>query len=133
MHLTKRKDGAYIPSDDESHEASKKLAIGSEVKATQARNAPFHRKAFALLNLGFSNQQRYTSLDLYRKIITIKAGYFDMVDGQGGKTFCIPHSISFDAMNQIEFQKCYDAILEVISKELGNKPEEIQAQLNSFF
>ena len=133
LYLIKNKSGLYSPSDEESQTASKKLAIGSEVKATQARNVGHHRKAFALLNMGFDNQDRYTSLELYRKIITIKAGYFDMVDGKEGKTYYIPKSISFEAMNQIDFQKCYDAMLEVIAKEMQTAPEQIQAELNSFF
>jgi len=133
MYLVKGKSGTYSPYDDGDYESSKKIKIGSIVKCNQARNYEFHKKVFALLNLGFSNQDRYTNFNLYRKVITIKAGYFDMVDGKAGKTFYIPKSISFEAMSQIEFQKFYDAVLLVISAEMETKPDDIQVELNSFF
>jgi len=133
MFLIKRKDNSYVPSDDASVEASKKIAVGEEVKATQARNVHFHRKGFALLNLGFSNQDKYEQLEVYRKVITIKAGFFDEVEGKDGHPYYFPKSISFDKMNAEEFEKWYKATLAVISTQLQTKPEEIQAELNSYY
>ena len=133
MFLTKTKAGYFIPSDEKSQDEAKKISIGEEVKATKARNVKFHRKSFALLNLGFSNQDKYENFEVYRKIITIKAGFFDEVEGKDGHTYYIPRSLSFDSMSAEDFELWYEATLNVIANELETNAADVDAEINSFF
>lgn len=133
MFLTKRKDGAFVPSDEESQTEAAKILPGGEVKASKARNAGFHRKAFALLNLGFSNQDKIEFFEVYRKVITIKAGYYDVVPTKNGEPYYIPRSLAYDQMSAVDFDKWYNDTLTIIGKELGTAPEDIQKELEQFY
>ncbi|MCR4307035.1 MAG: DUF1367 family protein, partial [Candidatus Berkelbacteria bacterium] len=76
---------------------------------------------------------KYTEIEVFRKILTIRAGYFDEVPGKDGHTYYIPKSLSFESMSQETFQKWYDATLLIVAKDMETQPETIQAELNSFF
>jgi hypothetical protein len=132
MYLTKTKAGHFIPSDEQSREEANKIAPGAEVKATRSRNPQFHRKSFALIKLGFSNQDTYESMEVYRKVITIKAGYYDEIPDKNGSPYYIPKSISFEKMNQQTFEQYFDAVLNVISLQLQTAPEVVRSEVESF-
>ena len=125
MYLCKRKDGSYIPYDNADHEASAKIPVGETVKATKARNLLFHKKSFALLNTGFENQDKIQSFEVYRKLITIRAGFFEWAG-----EYAIPHSISFDKMNAETFEKWYNATLDVI---VGDSGEGVRDEVEKFY
>ncbi len=133
MFLTKLASGQYTPSDDKSHEESQKIKVGSEIKGVKARNVKFHRKAFALMNLGFNNQERYPSFEVYRKVIIIRSGYFDEAPTKNGEVYYIAKSLSFDNMSANDFDAFYEAALNVISKDLETAPEIVNEQIAGFF
>ncbi len=133
MFLTKTKQGYFIPSDDSTSEWCKKLPIGEEVKISKPRNSLFHRKAFALLNLGFENQDKYQTLEIYRKILTIRAGYYDEVPNKNGEPYYIPKSLSYESMSAENFDKWYNDTLNLISSDMKTLPETITQELNSFY
>ena len=132
MYLIKLKNGNYAPMDSSDHDESKKVALGDTIKASRSRNWQFHKKAFALLNIGFENQEKYESFEVYRKIITIKAGYFDEVEGKTS-TYYLPKSLSYDKMKAIDFEKWYTDVLDVIAKQLSKKPDEIRSEVEMFY
>lgn len=128
MYLVKLKDGRYIPYDDTDHEISKNKAVGSVVKATSPRNYEFHKKGMALLNLGFQNQDWTTLFEVYRKEITVQAGYYD--EGLNGKQHA--KSLSYEAMPAETFDKWYADTLQVIAQQLDTAPDAIMAELAGF-
>lgn len=131
MHLTKR-GNAYFPSYPADHTESQKVKEGEEVQAKRARNPGHHRKFFALLNLGFSSQDKIDNFEIYRMVTLMKAGHVVFVKGTDGKDHPLPKSISWDKMGQEEFERVYSAVLTVICKEVGLTSEEIQNELISF-
>lgn len=134
MYLTKKQDGSYIPSSDEDKLESNLIPVGSEIEAKITRSAKFHRKAILLLNLGFENQDKIKFFEIYRKVVTIKAGYFDMVPSEKeGEIYCIPKSISYEKMSPQEFSKWYADVLRIISEELKTSSETIQKELDEFY
>lgn len=133
MYLVKLKSGHYAPYDTSDHEASVKIAVGSVVKATQSRNYQFHKKAFALLAIGYENQDKYDTEEVYRKVLTIRAGYFDEVPGKDGQTYYFPKSLSFDKMSAEVFEKWYTATLDLIAKDMETAPDTIMAEIESFY
>ena len=98
----------------------------------QERNYAFHKKVFALMNLGFENQELINNFDHYRSLITIRAGFYDSYETVKG-TFVIAKSLSFSSMPQDEFEQLFSRLLDVISKELDTKPEVIRLQLQDFY
>ena len=133
MFLVKLQNGQYSPSDDKSHDESQKIAVGTEIKGVKARNIRFHRKAFALLNLGFENQEKFELFEVYRKVIIIRSGFYDEAPTKDGEVYFIPKSLSFENMSASDFEAWYDATLNVISRDLETAPDVINEQIQGFF
>ena len=133
MFLVKLQNGQYSPSDDKSHDESQKIAVGTEIKGVKARNIKFHRKAFALLNLGFENQEKFELFEVYRKVIIIRSGFYDEAPTKDGEVYFIPKSLSFENMSANDFEAWYDATLNVISRDLETAPDVINEQIQGFF
>jgi len=133
MFLVKQKNGSFIPAYNSDWEASKKIKAGDEVTATKARNIKFHRKGFALLNLGFENQDKYENFDIYRQVITMKAGFVHYAINKDGSKYALPQSLSFEKMNAETFERWYNATLTVISKEAELHSTDIEAEIASFY
>ena len=95
------------------------------------RNYEFHKKFFALINLGFENQDKYKDYTEYRTIKTMQAGFFKMIITDKGKVF-VPESISFASMDEIEFGEVYNRVLDIISSETGLTGKEIAEELINF-
>jgi len=133
MFLTKLKSGHYAPVDSESIDQSNKIKVGAEVKATIARNVQFHRKGFALLNIGFENQDKYATLEIYRKILTIRCGYYDEFEGKDGLHYYFPQSLSFDKMSAETFEKWYNITIDIISNDMSSSPDLIRKEVEKFY
>ncbi len=128
--LLRTAGNAFAPADPQSLEAAQGIKIGSTVKATvtQPRNIKFHRKFFALLNLGFEHwnppQQEWKgikaekSFKIYREQVTILAGYRDATFNLDGSVKVTAQSISFAKMDDLKFQDLYKAVFSVIWKKI---------------
>jgi len=98
---------------------------------THPRNYEFHKKYFALLRLGFQNQEKIKTEKEYRFLMTLKAGYFTMIVTDKGKVF-MPDSISFSSMDELEFDKLYKTTLDIICIDIGSTREEVVQELINF-
>lgn len=123
---------------DEIRQAKLKIGKIYEVKMTMPRNPIFHAKFFALLNLAYENQEMFTDFESFREFITSKAGYYIKTVTQNG-VFIKAKSISFAAMDQVEFEKLYSDVIDAIIREVlpgveeGELKEEVQQKLAGFF
>lgn len=80
---------------------------------SRPRNGPHHRKFMALLNLVTENSERYDTIPKALVAVKLAAGYFDPhIDPSTGEIVPVVHSISYDAMEQDEFDKFYSAALD---------------------
>lgn len=132
------------PLYDEDYDEKKKLKVGStyiaEIKLV--RNPDFHRKYFALLICAWEFQseavrEKYfkENIDSFRKTIQISAGYSETVYSVEKKEFIeIPKSISFEKMDEAEFQELYERVKDVLYKTfLKNiSQEEFERSLMGF-
>ena len=100
-------------------------------KVVRERNYEFHKKVLALFNLGFENQEKYKSFEHYRKVTTMKAGYYEAVETDKG-TIYLPDSLSFASMNQDTFEALFERLLDAVADQLQSKPFEIRNQLDDF-
>lgn len=84
------------------------------VNIKKNRNAGFHRKYFALLNKVFENQDIYSNIDDLRFEIILKTGHYKTHFTMKGNKIYIPNSISFDNMDEIEFEDLYNKTIDVV-------------------
>ena len=122
-----------VPLYPSDYDEKRKLKLGEdyEVNITNPRNIGFHRKFFAMINVGHENTTLDMPFDAYRRYMTIKAGYFKAYDTPKG-TFYEPESISFANMSQDKFEEVYSRVLDKIIEDIGATKEEIELQLIGF-
>ena len=119
VQLIKTAD-AYIPESEADWEALGKVSVGERLYGDlkRPRNPAFHRKAFALLNASFANQDQFENKEAFRRWMTIKAGYYTVVVVDGASHFQA-ESLSFGNMDQADFEKVYSGFKDVAVTELG--------------
>lgn len=123
IELVKTSSGYFIPAFNSDHELAKKVKAGDSVvaKLTVPRSVGFHRKFFALIRYTFNHMNesmsdKFPSEEALRLELTLQAGYWSRHETMGGKEIIYPQSIRFDKMEQIEFEKLYSTVLDVILK-----------------
>lgn len=100
------------------HEAMKLEAMhGKEVQARISipRNLSFHRKFFAMLNVGREMADCDFNPEQFRAVCITGAGWCDFVE-HDGKMVAVPRSISFAKMDEAEFGNLYSDVLDFICK-----------------
>jgi len=132
--FVENKLSGLIPLYPSDLEEKKKLKLNKEYKAviTNPRNIEFHKKYFALLNLGYQNSQLDVSFEFYRAYVIMKAGYAKTAITPNGTIF-LPESISFASMEQQVFEELYSRSVNVIIKDIGATSEDIEKELRNFF
>lgn len=90
------------------------------------RNPKFHRKMFALLNVGFDawepgrKHKTYKGMpvaknfETFREDILILAGFFDQTFDLHGRMKLRAKSISFASLDQAGFEEVYSAVCDVL-------------------
>ncbi len=130
-----KKDGETILTPLYSSDAEQMQKLKQEtdyfIEVKANRNHLFHAKGMALLRLGHDNQEKYDNFDHYRKVVIMNAGFYDTIDTNSGEIY-IPKSLSFEKMDEVEFQEVYERVLDVIAKQLDTAPEEIRNNLTLF-
>lgn len=128
--VIKTQGGYLIPADDASREvvAKWKLGQGVRVEAVKIRNYKFHKKFFAMLDIGFdafdSPEQEYKGLPVvknrkrFRKDCIIAAGFYDLVVDLNGAAHAEAKSISFASMDNDEFELVYSAVADVLLQKV---------------
>jgi len=116
------------------YDEKKKLKIGKEyeVEIRHPRNYMFHKKYFALLNIGWQNTEVNMPFDTYRRWVTMRAGYYDIYETPKGKLY-EAQSISFGNMDQIKFEELYSRVLDVIIDDIGVSGDDIESEILNFF
>lgn len=128
--LTKTLSQRLAPADEDAESYVKRLTVGEAVlcKVTKPRNAKFHRKFFALLKVGFDNQERYDDFEAFRTEVTIRSGFWREHRHLDGQISISAKSIAFHAMDDLEFGKLYGRAIDVIIQYFmdGTDPDDLQ-------
>jgi hypothetical protein len=133
--LLRNTEQGLLPEYPSDLDQKRKLKLGEaywcEIK--RARNYLFHKKFFALIKIGCENSKSINApLDVYREYAIIKAGYYKPYQTNKG-VFVKANSISFENMDEDEFQKAYSAVLDFIIIDTEATKEDIEQNLLSFF
>ena len=129
IYLTRTLGNSLKPIDGTGEEYIASLAHGEVVRAVfkKDRNPGHHKKFFAILRLVHSNQDKYLSQEALRFAVMVQAGYVDTIQLEGDKVAFRPVSISWAKMDQVEFDKFYQAALAAIPRLL---PQFINVDLD---
>ena len=89
--------------------------VGKEVQAKISipRNLQFHRKFFAMLEVGRQLSDTEFNAEQFRAVCITGAGWCDYVE-HAGRMVAVPRSISFAKMDEAEFEKLYKDVLDFI-------------------
>lgn len=119
LFLRKVQGGTLVPDNDEAVEWLQKVKNGDVVAAevTRPRNYLFHKRYFALLNLGFdawepqlpehNGMPVVKNFERFRKDVAIASGFYELTVNIKGETRAEAKSISFASMKEDEFDQLY--------------------------
>lgn len=129
LALVKTHNG-YVPSCEQDQEIFSSHKLGAVIHADfkKMRNPKFHRKFFALLNLGFDSFEPVAiegkhgpiekNFEQFRADVTILAGFYEQAYRLDGTVRTNAKSISFGSMSEHEFNKLYSAVINVLLKNV---------------
>lgn len=124
--LMKSPGGYLVPCDEASKAIIGKWRVGQGVSAEvrKARNLDYHRKFFAMLNVGYDaweppNPEHrglpvVKNFERFRKDVMIAAGYYEPVVNLRGEVRAEAKSISFGSMDDDEFAEVYSKVADVL-------------------
>jgi len=129
----KRPGNRLVALYDSDAELIGKLKQDTEYKFSviHPRNYQFHKKFYALLNMGFQNQDKYDDFETYRAVMTMRAGFYKTVETGKGVVY-LPKSIAFAAMDELEFTELYNKMINLLCKDLDLSQPDIEAELINF-
>ena len=136
LTLIKTLNGSFKLAYDSDYEKAKKIPLNEpfEVSYTKRRNARFHRKFFALINLCYQNQYKFNNFEHLRKELIICSGHYDLIfDLETGAQKKEAQSISFSKMDETEFNKLYTDVLNVICDKFLFDKEEVLNEVAQYF
>lgn len=83
----------------------------------EPRSGRYHRRHFAMLAALFEAQEQFADADQFRKWLEVGAGFCDFVPGPKGRMVALPKSISYDRLDQVEFEEVHGAVMSFIYSE----------------
>lgn len=124
MNFLFYKKGLQLTVIEEQAEEFMKLENGIyTVTLKKSRNLQHHRKFFAILK-GWAEWRGY---DLLQALLVLKIllGEVQQVEYMG-KQITIPKSISFESMNEVEFNEFYQKAILFLASDMGMTPIELE-------
>lgn len=85
-----------------------------------------HKRFFAFRNVSFAMQDHYTDEEVWRKVLQLKAGFFDEVVGDKGNTIYLPRSIDWSKLDELEFKDLFNRVVNAFLKDFGDKLDDNQ-------
>lgn len=125
----------FVPADNEALEIKRKYKIGELYSATivKPRSGPAHRLCFALLSLTFANQDVYTDARKFRRALAWEVGHVDEVMLSSGEVVKFPRSLSYDDVDQVEFQVLFPKLMTVCAHLLHDMNlQELEAEVSRY-
>ena len=118
IYLVKMANGCFAPASVDDADIAKKFKAGEvyPAKIWKKRNVLFHRKFFALMNYVLENQEKYENLEDLITEVKLRAGWYVEHVTLKGKMVYIPKSISFENMDDTDFEKLFSKAIDIVIK-----------------
>jgi len=134
LYLRRTLNG-FVPADDASHDVARKFKVGDVYRSdvVKPRSYQHHKQIMALLNLTFENQERYRDFETFRKAVAIAAGHFTTYPTLDGEIITEAGSLSYDALDEVEFSRVAAAMMTVCAHLLHDMDlTELEAQVSIY-
>jgi hypothetical protein len=133
LHLRKTLTG-FVPADEASAELCRKYKVGEVYRAdvVKPRSYQHHKLCMALLNLTFANQDKYEHFEIFRKAVALEAGHVEVIPTLHGELLEIPGSLSYEALDEVEFTKVFGAMMTVCCRILGVDAPTLEAEVSKY-
>ena len=129
INMIKQPGGALTPASDRDSEALSKFKTGEmyPVELKRSRNPSFHRKVFTFFQFCFEHwkgtaqvefMNEAAQFDVFRKNLTVLAGYYDSFYTITGEVRIEARSLNFGSMSQEEFEAFYIAVTGVAMRKI---------------
>lgn len=144
INVEKVQGAKLVAFDDFAIEELNKFKTGGvyEVEIKRHRNPDFHRKVFQFFQFCFHYwkgdyefQSEAKQFDVFRKELTISAGFYEAFYNIKGEVRVEAKSLSYGSMEQSEFEECYSALIGAAMRDIfaGSDDPNIYNQLLSYF
>jgi hypothetical protein len=120
--LLMRRQGAHlVPADQLAEEDVLALNAGAEflVEVRKARSPKHHRLLFALLRKVARSTPTPISEDALLSWVKVRTGHVEYVPLGFGKSYAAPASIAFRNMDQAQFRRFFDEVVNLIVTEVA--------------
>ena len=111
-----------IPEQDDISQIPKEVMA----EIHKNRNPGNHRRYFAFIKQSFDMQDYYDDIEVWRKVLQLKAGFFDEVISDKGKVIYLPRSIAWDKLDEIEFKDLFTRMVNAFLRDFGSELNDIQ-------
>lgn len=131
----KRTLRGFEAADGPSQELWREYKLGETYRAdvVKPRSYQHHKLAFALLQLTYENQEQYSNFESFRKAVAVAAGHTEELVTVDGEILKLPKSLSFDALDEIEFEKVFMAMMTVCAHLLHDIGlDELEAEVTKY-
>lgn len=134
IYLVKQLNNTFKVAYDSDYEKLRHFPPNTPIKCKfeKERNIKLLKKYFALINLVFQNQERFKNKEELRKALQVSAGFYIVKYDLDGVEYKEPKSISFNRMEEEEFQNLYERVLDQVVYHFKFDKKEIIENLNSF-
>ena len=119
MVFRKRLKG-FVPADEDAEKFCLRIKHGDQVvmEARRPRNIRHHKKYWALCGIVADNTDYGWSKNHVDYFFKIATGHFEEATDRNGNIHKITHSISFESMDQDEFNDFYKSVIDITCKHL---------------
>jgi len=134
MYLKKTLSG-FVPADEPSQEIARKYKLNEIYRADVVRPRSYrhHCLILALLSLTYENQERYTNFEVFRKAVAFAAGHVNEYPSIDGEIIREAASISYDALDEVQFTAVSAAMMTVCAHLLGDMGiHELEAEVSRY-
>ena len=130
----KRTLSGFAAADEPSVDIARKFKVGEIYRAdiVKPRSYAHHKLAFALLNLTFSNQERYGNFDDFRKAVAMAAGHSREYVGIDGEIWREAGSLSYDALDEVEFTRVMASMMTICAQILDVTEPELAGEVSRY-
>lgn len=131
--LTRTLSG-LAPADDHAREILKRWPIGETLKADVRKPRALRtlKRWWVLCNLVSANSDQFKTPDMVHQYLKLRAGHCDQIIAQStGEIYLIPSSISFDALDETEFQDVWRRAVDVVLQDIlpGVSERDLEAEI----
>lgn len=132
--LLKRTLAGFAAGDEASANLMRKYEIGQTYKATvrKPRIGVDHRRYWKLLSVVCENSEQFESVELLHEYVKLRTGHCSpILIKSTGEIVLVPRSISFTAMDQVQFEDFWQRVVKLVCTEVlpGLSEDELQLEV----